>query len=770
MLRRRRGVARAGRPRRRRFLVVLGILAVLAGALAVAVAARGPLFFLSCNPDDLVGPRMARTTNVYAADGSLLATIGREQRHQPVPLARVSPWLVKASIASEDRRFYEHGGVDYAAVVRAFVADVREGKVVQGGSTITQQVVRNLDNDGGRRNVGRKLDEACLAVEVERDWSKDRILETYLNQIYYGNHAYGAEAAARTYFSKPASKLTLEEAALLAGLPRSPSQLDPFTSPGDALAVRGEVLAALRDVGEITESRFERARRAALGLRPSAGFRGRNGEVADAVLADLVRAYGAAVVRRGGLRVHTTIDPRLQRLARAAVRRTLNRRSDPAAALVAMNPRTGAVRALVSVVPGHESYAFNLAVNGRRQSGSTFKTFVLVEAIRRGINPWATKYLSAPFAGPPSEGRPWKVETYDRTYAGRVTIADATLRSDNTAYARLTLDLGPGRVAETARAMGIESRLGEVPSVGLGTGAVSVLETAVAFSTLASGGVRPRPLLVRKVVLADGRVDRGWGWGKVEAERVLSDAVAFHATRVLAANLKSGTGTAARLDRSAAGKTGTTENHADAWFAGYTPDLAAVVWMGFPRAAIPMEDVHGIAVAGGTFPALIWHRFAEPALAPLRARDWPSPSERIDWKRFCGRYQFARTAADARPRNGCPKRPKRRPPATASAPETTSAPTLPPPTAPPPTRQMPPPPPPATTTPATRPPGDLVGRFGFVTVVIDNAAGGGEVDIDGERWPAKSETGEVIPADTEVEVVRVGARFVFVQPVPPPGG
>jgi penicillin-binding protein 1A len=752
-------------------MVVLGVLAVLAGALAVAVAARGPLFFLGCETGDLLGPRMARTTNMYAADGSLLTTIGREQRHQPVTLAKVSPWLVKASIAAEDRRFYDHGGVDYVAVVRALVADVREGEVVQGASTITQQLVRNLDGVGGRRNLGRKLEEACLAVEIERDWSKDRILEAYLNQIYYGNRAYGAEAAARTYFSKSASELTLEEAALLAGLPRAPSQLDPVANSDEALAVREAVLAALRDVGAITGGRFERARRAALGLRPSPGFRGRNGEVADTVLAELVRTYGAAVVRRGGLRVYTTIDPRLQRLARAAVRRTLNRRSDPAAALVAMNPRTGAIRALVSVVPGREAYAFNLAVNGRRQSGSTFKPFVLVEAIRRGINPWATKYLSAPFAGPPSEGRPWRVETYDQTYGGRVTIADATLRSDNTVYARLTLDLGPGRVAETAHSMGIESRLGRVPSVGLGTGAVSVLETAVAFSTLASGGLRPRPLLVRKVVLADGRVDRGSGWGKAEAERVLSDAVAFHTTRVLAANVEAGTGTAARIDRPAAGKMGTTENHADAWFAGYTPDLAAVVWMGYPTAAIPMERVHGIAVVGGTFPALIWQRFAEPALAPLPARDWRSPSERIDWKRFCGRFQFARTAADARPRNGCPKRPKRRPPTTTSAPETTSVPPVPPPPiAPPPTRQTPPPPPPATTTAAPQPPGNLVGRLGFATTVIDNAAGRGEVEIDGERWSARSETGEVIPAGTEVEVVRVDARFVYVQPVPPEGG
>src|SRR5919204_6644204 len=236
---------RAPRLRRRRLVVALTVVAVLAGVLAVAVAARGPLFFLRCDPDELFGRPIGRTTLVYAADGSLLATIGREQRHQPVPLSRISPWLVKASIAAEDRRFYDHGGVDYAAVVRALVADVREGEVVQGGSTITQQLVRNLDGDGGERSFGRKLEEACLADAIERRWSKDRILEAYLNQIYYGNRAYGAEAAARTYFSKRASELTVEDAALLAGLPRAPSQLDPFASPGEALAVRDQVLQAL---------------------------------------------------------------------------------------------------------------------------------------------------------------------------------------------------------------------------------------------------------------------------------------------------------------------------------------------------------------------------------------------------------------------------------------------------------------------------------------------------------------------------------------------
>ena len=733
---------------------------------AGVVAARGPFFFMSCDPDELFARSAGQTSYIHASDGSLLATIARDEQRQPVPLRAVSEWARKATVAIEDRRFYEHEGVDYRAVARALVADIEAGETVEGGSTITQQVVRNLYLSS-EQSLGRKLTEGCLAVALERKWSKDDILQAYLNHVYYGRRAYGIEAAARTYFSKPAGKLTIEEAALLAGLPQAPSELDRVAGGREMLDRRAQVLEAMRDAGYLSDGRFERARRSSLRLRPSAAFTAGREPIAEVVLESLVRTYGAAAARRGGFRVHTTVDPRFQRLAREAISRTLDRPGDPAAALVALNPRTGAIRAMVSVVPGREAYSFNLAVRGRRQVGSAFKPFVLVEAIDRGINPWATSYLSAPFRGPPTNGRPWTVETYDRTYLGRITLADATVRSDNTVYSRLTLDLGPRRVAERAQELGLQSRVRAVPSVGLGTASLSVLELASAYATLASGGVHARPFLIRKVVLAGGVVDRDSGWGEVDAERAISDAVAFHATRVLERNLVAGTGTRARLGRPAAGKTGTTENHADAWFAGYTPDLATAVWMGHPRGLIPMRDVHGIVVAGGTFPAEIWRRFMAPALEPLPARGWEKPRDKIKWKRFCGRFQFARSFADARPRVGCPKkRPRITPPQTTQQAPPPPTVTLPP----PPTATVPPPPtappatqPPPTTTPAEpQPPQELVGRLGFVTQEIDNAARTGEIDVDGEFWPARSEFGDVIPAGSEIEVVRVGARFVFV--------
>jgi penicillin-binding protein 1A len=421
--------------------------------------------------------------------------------------------------------------------------------------------------------------------------------------------------------------------------------------------------------------------------------------------------------------------------------------------VVAIDPRTGAIRTAVSLAPGGQQF-FSLAAYGRRQAGSAFKTFVLTEAVGRAINPWATTYLSAPFEGPPTNGKPWLVETYDRTYAGRISIADATIRSDNTAYARLTLDVGPERVVELADSMGVASKLPSVPSVGLGTASVTPLELASAYATLANRGVHIRPFLIRKVVLADGRVDGEDAWRPPKGERVLPEAVAFEVTRILERNIAVGTGTGAQIGRPAAGKTGTTDDYADAWFAGYTPQLTAAVWVGYPRARVPMRDVHGIAVAGGTFPASIWQGFVSAALEGQPVAGWRQPAGGVDWKRFCGRFQYARTYRDARPEAGCPK------PKPKTATQTVTESTPPPPTAtapPPPTATQPPPPPP--------PGDDLVGAKGMVTQDIDNELETGEVEVEGGLWPARSETGEPIPTGTRITVVRRDGDVLYVVPI-----
>jgi len=651
---RRRRRQRVRQRRRRLVLWLVGGLALLVVLLAIGGFGGAAAITSECNLSSLQPVAIGQNSFVYASDGSLLGSIPAERNREPVRLVHVSAWATKATVAIEDRRFYEHGGLDPEGIVRAVIADVRAGRIVQGGSTITQQLVRNL-YIGKERTFRRKLVEACLAVKLSDAWSKDRILQAYVNQVYYGNHAYGIEAAAQTYFSRHARGLTLRQAALLAGLPQAPSDFDPFHDPAAALARRNEVLRAMRSSHDISDGLYRRAvSSTSLGLKPGRLYtRIREPYFFSFVRDQLIAEYGAQTVRSGGLRVYTTIDRRFQRAALASIRKTLDRPSDPAAALVSIDPRTGAIRAMTSVTPGRRRSQFNLVAQARRQAGSTFKTFVLTTAVLQGIDPETTTYVSAPFHYQPDPYTPaWDVSTYDHTYVGATTIANATLRSDNTVYAQLTLDVGPDKVAETAHRLGITTDLSVhgafVPSMGLGAIAVSPLEMASAYATLAAQGVYSRPMAIRRVVFAGGKKDAGSGWGRPYRTRVVPDGVAYEVTKILEQNVLHGTGVGAYFGRPAAGKTGTTDNHADAWFCGYTPNLETTVWVGYPRAEIPMTNVHGIAVAGGTFPATIWKLFMESALGSSHEYDFPQPKELPVWKPFT-RGQYAIQAAPPSP-------------------------------------------------------------------------------------------------------------------------
>src|SRR5581483_5402994 len=375
---RRRRSRRRSQASRRTAAVVFTILVLL--AIPVALVAAGltaaAAFSGSCSLASLRPVGIGQNSFVYAADGSLLGSIPAERNRQPVALRRISPWLRKAAVDIEDRRFYEHGGVDYRAILRALWKDLTAGKVVEGGSTLTQQLVRNL-YISQERTFKRKVKEACLAIKLDQHWSKAKILGEWMNQVYFGNHAYGVEAAAETYFSKHGSQLSLLEAALLAGLPQAPSLYDPFHRPADALARRREVLRAMYENGDLTgfEYRAGLAQRG-LGLRPGRLYSTiREPYFFGFVRDELIDEYGANTVRSGGLRVYTTIDPAFQRAARRAITETLDRPDDPAAALVAINPRNGAIRAMTGVTPGRVASQFNLVAQARRQDGSTFKTF-----------------------------------------------------------------------------------------------------------------------------------------------------------------------------------------------------------------------------------------------------------------------------------------------------------------------------------------------------------------------------------------------------------
>ncbi len=619
---------RVRKHRRRVAHFVAGTALAVLLVLVVTGFTGAAVWMSSCKLNDLKPVDVGQNSFVYAADGSLLGSIPAEKNRQPVDLTDMSKWVPRATVAIEDRRFWQHGALDYAGIARALFANVRAGHVVQGGSTITQQLARNLYIKKPSQTFGRKATEACLAIKLAREKSKRWILNSYINQVFYGNRAYGVEAAAQTYFSKRARHLTLPQAALLAGLPQAPSLFDPFHRPQQAIARRDEVLRAMLGNGYITATQYaDTVADRHLHLKAGRLYtRIREPYFFSYVRDELQKQYGSNTVRSGGLRVYTTIDPRLQKLALDAIKRTLPYTSDPAAAIVAINPANGAIRAMTEVSPGDPKNQVNFASSARRQPGSTFKMFVLTTAISEGISP-STEYLSAPFKYDPSETgscdtnppTAWCPETYDHTYVGATSIENGTLRSDNTVYARLTLDVGPENVAKMAYQLGVRTDLrtsdgAYVPSMGLGSRVVTPLDLASSYSTIAAGGIYSKPMAIRKVILPGGKVDREAGWGVAQRKRVIPDWVASEVTRILEENMTSGTGTGAYFGATSAGKTGTTDNFADAWFCGFTPSLEATIWLGYPRGEIPMLSVHGIEVSGPTFPASIWRLFMEPAV------------------------------------------------------------------------------------------------------------------------------------------------------------
>jgi penicillin-binding protein 1A len=595
-------------------LVVLA-LAGAAGVVSVfgyvlAVAATAPAL------DELKPIDKGATSVIFAADGSRLGYVRSDEIRDPVPWSELPRSMRNAVVAIEDERFYRHQGIDYGAIVRAGVRNIESGKNVQGGSTITQQLVRALYIKDPGRNYERKIREAKLASELEKKHSKRWILHNYLNSVPFGTvggrTAVGTEAAAQIFFSKSAKNLRLHEAALLAGLPQAPSQYNPFRSPNAALERRNEVLAGMAKSGFITRAQAAAASRRNLDVRRGRRYTARREPYFfDYVEEKLIEEYGVGVYRRGGLKVHTTIDPKLQVAARNAIQGQLSLPSDPSSAIVSIDPKTGYIKAMASSGT-YNDRTFNLAAQGHRQPGSAFKTMVLTAAIRKGFSPTSTTYTSRPLnLNVPGYG-PWKVKTYDNSYGGSMNLVKATLKSDNTVYAQLIVDIGPKAVRETARLMGITTKLDGLPAEGLGglRLGVSPLEMSNAYATLAAGGMRNTPEAISRVEFADGKSER---LGKPKRKRVFSDGVALEVTKILKQNIQSGTGTKASIGCPAAGKTGTTDNFNDAWFVGYTPKLASSVWVGYPNALKEMRSVHGVNVAGGTFPAQIWHDYMQVA-------------------------------------------------------------------------------------------------------------------------------------------------------------
>jgi penicillin-binding protein 1A len=621
-------------------LVAVAILgAISAVGYVVSIAASAPPL-TSLKPRDPGGFSI-----VFARDGRRLGVIQANELRKAVPGWVIPKNLKDATIAIEDSRFYHHKGVDYVGVIRAAVKNLESGKTVEGGSTISMQLVRNLYITR-ERTYQRKIREAKLAEELENEHSKAWILETYLNTVPYGTYggqsAIGAWAAARMYFNKAVQDLTLPEAALLAGLPQAPSDYSPVRSPEAAKRRRNEVLAAMLKQKMITAQEAADAMAADLGIDMSTYFQKRRENFFfDYVKDKLYKAFSPREVRRGGLRVYTTIDLSKQAAAREAINGQLAG-VGPSAAVVTIDPRNGEIVAMASSADYGKS-KFNLPAQGHRQPGSAFKTMALMTALRRGVDPNSTYYVSKPLDFKDPTWGDIKVKTYDGSYRGSISLYSATLASDNSVYTQLALDLGPQAIKQTAYDMGIETHLDGYPAEALGglTIGVSPLEMATAYATIASGGVYHKPIAITKVRTATGEVLEGADLPKLLrpfSERRFQDGVTAEATRILKANVVGGTGQKAQVGCPAGGKTGTTDRHSDAWFVGFTPRLSTAVWVGYPTAQIFMtHEYHGASVAGGTFPAEIWGAYMKKARGKY-CGDFAPAKQPMAFSKFFGKY------------------------------------------------------------------------------------------------------------------------------------
>jgi penicillin-binding protein 1A len=633
---------RAQKVRRKRIIILIAVLVILplltlgilAGLASMALHTVAAVEKDMPSLENQSSVSLAETSQIYASDGTLLAYLHGVENRTVISGKQIPDSLKHAIVAVEDSRFYQHSGVDATGFFRALATNLKANKVRQGFSTITMQLVGNLYLDRTDISITRKFDEMALAWQFEKKYSKDEILGMYLNTVYFGSNAYGVEAAARTYFDKDPVDLTLAEAALLAGLPQAPTAYSPRTNPTEALRRRNSILLKMYDQGFVTLDEARAALREPLTLAAYSPYtKVQEPYVVAYVRKQLIDMFGEDRVFKGGLRVETTINPAYQQLATQAISSTLNQKGDPAAALVSIEPQTGYIRAMVGSTT-YDNSKFILATQGRRQPGSSFKTFALTAAIEAGIDPWSTYYESMPvsliYPGAP---KPWTVKTYGNTYKGTISVEQATLVSDNTVYAQMALDVGAEHIVDVAHRMGITSYLNSDPAIALGglTYGVSPLEMASAYATLANGGEHVEPTIITKVTDAKGNVV--WQ-AQPKRTQAISAGVAYDVTRILHQNILSGTGTKANIDRPEAGKTGTAQENGDAWFCGYTPNLSTAVWMGYPQGQVPMKNVHGITVTGGSFPAEMWNKFMYKADRDYPQTDFSVPTVKVTYDLF----------------------------------------------------------------------------------------------------------------------------------------
>jgi membrane peptidoglycan carboxypeptidase len=616
-----------------RLIVVIVLAGVLLAGSTIVVAPQLGAFLTAgdVEPPDIDLDPLAERSLAFANDGTVLATFHAEENRQELPLEEIPATIQQTILTVEDEDFYSHNGVNLRATLRALAENVSAGGIEQGGSTITQQLVKNslLTPE---QDLNRKVQEAILAIELEKQLSKDEILERYLNQVYFGGGAYGVQAAAELYWGIDAAELDWGQSALLASLIQNPVGYDPVEDPDTARDQRAIALDLLVEAGHVARDEAD-----FFALAPLPEARQSVLPVPDDYFIEVVKQQLLSMdelgetqterfnaVFKGGLRVSTTFVPTAQYYALVARNQNLpDSGGQFTSAMASVDAATGAVRALVGG-PGFDNYKYDLATQGRRQPGSSFKIFTLTEALEQGFSPDDIVDGSGPckFPNPGGVPDPYVANNFGGSSGGNGTIRQLTTSSSNCGFLRLAGIVGRDKIVERAKAMGITSQIDNVLAMPLGTEEVSPLDMASAAAVLANGGVRNDPYFIDRIEDSDGEVIYQH---EGNPRRVVSERSACLVTQVLEANVQGGTGTAAGLSgMPAAGKTGTAENFEDAWFVGYTPYLSTAVWMGNSESKVPMTSVGGISVTGGSFPARIWRDFNQPAHTLSAFKAFPS--------------------------------------------------------------------------------------------------------------------------------------------------
>lgn len=564
-------------------------------------------------------------TTVYDSKGNVIHEFCEEKRIL-TSLATLPKHLINATLATEDRGFYSHWGLNLRGTLRAFIKNIKIGGRAEGGSSITQQLARDLFLVR-KKTLIRKLKELLLAIDIERKYSKDEILNMYLNQTLYVRGAYGVEAAARRLFDKPASKLTLPEAALLAGLPRNPAGYDPFTHPEEALRRRAIVLNAMAEMEVISKIEAERAKNAPIGIKSKRKV-GIAPYFVEEVRKKCVKNWGSALLYKNGVSIYTTLDEDLQKIAEEVTREKLAKleamyniketeEESLEVALLAVEPSTGEIKALV----GGRNFArsmWNRAIQARRQPGSAFKPITWAAAIEKGYTP-ASIVLDGPVVVDVNDTT-YAPHNYDHKFLGNITLREGLARSRNLVAVKLIMDVTPTKVVDIARRLGIRTQLIPVISLTLGSNSCTLLDMVTAYTTFANGGIRVAPHMIKKIVTREGTIL----YEKIPFKRqVISPQVAYIVTSMMESVMDEGTGVGARLmgfRRPAAGKTGTTDDYTDAWFIGFTPSLVCGVWVGFDKMRRITEGA-----TGARFALPIWTEFMKQALKDKPIEDFRRP-------------------------------------------------------------------------------------------------------------------------------------------------